>query len=194
MRQALIIAAAALAAAAFMITSATVAAAPTVDVDEWAGGFCDLLDEWQGTTSHAHTLVLDVVDNGVSSTAKAKASRVKIVKALDASTAKSTSVSKAVKALGTPDITNGAKISSTMSAAIADAGAAFSDASDDAAKASTDPKKFRSTISRIADHVDRDLENVGEGLSAVDQLDAGGELNAALSTASECAFLQKDGS
>lgn len=192
MRRALVIAAAALAAAAFTVATAPVAAAKTVDVDEWAGGFCDLLDEWQGTTSKAHDLVLDVIDNGVTSTAKAKATRAKIVKALDASSAKSTSVSKDVRALGTPDVANGAKISSTVSTAIADASDAFSDASDDAAKASTDPQRFRSSISRISDHVDRDLENVGEDLSAIDQLDKDGELDAALTAASECAFLQED--
>jgi hypothetical protein len=192
MRRALVIAAAALAAAAFTVTTAPAAAAKTVDVDEWAGGFCDLLDEWQGTTSKAHDLVLDVIDNGVTSTSKAKSTRAKIVKALDSSSAKSTSISKDVKALGTPDIANGAKISSTVSTAIADAADAFSDASKDAAHAPTDPKQFRSWISRISDHVDRDLENVGQDLAAIDRLDKDGELDAALTSASECAFLQAD--
>ena len=77
-----------------------------------------------------------------------------------------------MKALGTPDVANGAKISSTISKGIADAATAFADAKDDAAKASTDPKKFRSTISQISDHVDRDLRAVLPGTLAPDLWEA----------------------
>ena len=99
-----------------------------------------------------------------------------------------------MKALGTPDVANGAKISSTISKGIADAATAFADAKDDAAKASTDPKKFRSTISRISDHVDRDLRAVGDDLDVIDTLDKDGELDTAFKSESACAFLEDSSS
>lgn len=170
---------------------APAASAKTVDVEEWAAGFCNAVEDWQTTALKAHTLVDDVIDNGVSSSAKAKSAQKKIVDALAAASKKSTSASKAVKALGTPDLPNGAKISSTITNAIGNTAGAFGDAKDDVAKSSTDPKKFRAKMKTISDQVDKDLEAAGEGISEIDALDRGGELDDAFNAAPACSFLSQ---
>ena len=84
---------------------------------------------------------------------------------------------------------NGAKISSTIATAIGNTAEAFGDAKDDVARSSTDPKKFRSKMKTISDQVDKDLEVAGEGISGIDALDRGGELDDAFSAAPACSFL-----
>ncbi len=157
-----------------IVVSAPAAEAKTVDVDQWADGFCTSIEDWQTTASKAHDLIQTVVDDGVSTSAKAKVTRQKIVDSLGSASKKSTSASKAVKALGEPGIKNGAKVSSTIAAAIGSTSKAFSDAKDDAAKATTDPKKFRAAMATISDHVDRDLAKAGEDIGGIDALDPGG--------------------
>jgi len=194
MRRTIMFAVVIAATAVFGVLTAAGAEAKTVEVDDWAADFCDEMGSWQTTAEKAHDLVQDVVDNGVSSSSKAKATRTRIVAALDAASKKSASVSKAVKALGTPDTTNGAKISSMLAAGIADAGHAFADAKDDAADAPTDPKQFRSTMSRISDHVDRDLREVGDDLESISALDKKGDIDAAFSTEPSCKALDENSS
>jgi hypothetical protein len=172
-----------------MVLAAPAAGAKTVDVDQWADGFCTSIEDWQNTASKAHDLIQTVIDDGVSTSSKAKAIRQKIVDALGAASKKSTSASKAVKALGEPDIANGAKISSTIAAAIGNTSKAFSDAKDDVAQATTDPKKFRTAMVTISRHVDRDLQKAGKDISGVDALDPGGQLDNAFSTQPACSFL-----
>ena len=98
--------------------SSPVASAKTLDVDEWADGFCNVVEDWQTTASKAHDLVDDVVENGVSTSSKAKSAQKKIVDAFAAASKKSTSAGKAVKALGAPNLANGSKISSTIASDI----------------------------------------------------------------------------
>jgi hypothetical protein len=172
-----------------VVAFAPVASAKTVDVDEWAEGFCNAVEDWQTTALKAHDLVDDVIENGVSSKALAKSAQKKIVDALAAASKKSTSASKAVKALGTPDVPNGAEISTTIVTGIGDTAEAFGDAKGDVAKASTDPKKFRAKVKTISAQVDKDLEKAGEGISEIDALDTGGELDDAFNAAPACSFL-----
>jgi hypothetical protein len=172
-----------------IMIAAPEADAKTVDVDKWAKGFCTSIEDWETTTSKAHDLIQTVIDDGVSTSAKAKATRQKIVDLLGAASKKSTSASKAVKALGDPAIANGANVSSTIATAIGSTSKAFSVAKDDAAKAPTDPKQFRSAMSTISDHVDRDLSKAGEEISRIDALDSGGALDDAFKTEPACSFL-----
>ena len=188
-RQVGIVIAALVASVGLIVVAGPDADAKTVDVDDWAKGFCTSIEDWEKTTSKAHDLIQTVIDDGVSTSAKAKATRQKIVDLLGASSKKSTSASKAVKALGAPAIANGANVTSTIATAIGNTSKAFSDAKDDAAKAPTDPKKFRSAMSTISDHVDRDLSKAGEEIGGVDALDSGGALDDAFKTEPACSFL-----
>ena len=188
-RRSTIVITALLAAVGLIAVSRPAAAAKILEVDTWAQGFCNAVDDWQTTASKAHDLVDDVVENGVASSSKAKSAQKRIVGALASASAKSTSVSKAVKALGSPNVANGAKISSIISTAIGNTAEAFSDAKDQVAKASTDPKKFRTKVKSVSDQVDRDLEKAGEDISEIDALDRGGDLDDAFTAEPACAFL-----
>jgi hypothetical protein len=172
-----------------MAASAPPAGAKTLEVDTWAQGFCNAAEDWQTTASKAHDLVDDVVENGVASSSKAKSAQKRIADALASASKKSTTVSKAVKALGAPNVANGAKISSIVSTAIGKTAEAFSDAKDQIANASTDPKKFRSKVKTVSNQVDRDLEQAGEDISEIDALDRGGDLDDAFMAEPACAFL-----
>lgn len=181
--------AALVASVGLMVASAPMASAKTVDVDEWAEGFCNAVEDWQTTALKAHDLVDNVIENGVSSSSKAKSAQKKIVDALAAASKKSTSTSKAVKDLGAPAVANGSKISTTIATAIGDTAEAFSDAKDAVAKASTDPKKFRAKVKTVSAEVDSDLAKAGEDISDIDTLDKGGELDDAFNAEPACSFL-----
>jgi hypothetical protein len=176
----------ALVATALVGAVASPAQAKTVDVDDWAGGFCDVLSEWESKASKARDLVDDVIDNGVSSSAKARAARSRIMSALDDASEASTTASKDVKALGSPAVANGAKITSTIASAIGDTSEAFSDAKDDVAKAPTDPKKFQSYIADIKEQVDRELEKAGEEIGSLESLQKGTKLDTAFENSATC--------
>ena len=169
--------------------SAPAAVAKTLEVDTWAQGFCNALEDWQTTASKAHDLVDDVVRNGVASSSKAKSAQKRIVDALASASKKSTTVSKAVKALGAPNVANGAKISSIMVTAIGNTAGAFGAAKDQVANASTDPKKFRTKVKSVSVEVDRDLERAGADINEIDALDRSGDLDDAFKAEPACAFL-----
>jgi hypothetical protein len=172
-----------------MAASAPVAVAKTLEVDTWALGFCNAVGDWQTTASRAHDLVNDVVNNGVGSSSKARSTQKRIVDAFAAAGKKSTTVSKAVKALGAPNVANGPKISSIIATAIGNTAEAFGGAKDQVARASTDPKKFRTKVKSVSAQVDRDLEKAGRSISEIDALDHGGELDDAFTAEPACAFL-----
>jgi hypothetical protein len=178
-----------LAAVGLMAVSAPVAVAKTLEVDTWAQGFCNAVEDWQTTAAKAHELVDGVVQKGVGSSLKAKSAQKRIVGALAAASKKSTTVSKAVKALGAPNVPNGPEISSVLVTAIGNTAAAFSDAEDHVAKTSTDPKKFRTRVKTVSAQVDRDVKKAGQDIRRIDALDRGGVLGDAFTADPACAFL-----
>ena len=114
-RQLGIVATALVVCAGMLTVAAPAAEAKTVSKSEWAKGFCSALKDWQVTIMKAHSLVDDVVTNGVATTAAAKASQKQIVSALKAAGKGSTEASKELKSLGAPDVSGGAKISTSIS-------------------------------------------------------------------------------
>lgn len=171
-----------------MVVSAPAADAKTVAVDQWAKAFCNAVKGWQSSVTKAHSLVDGVVKNGVTGSSQAKATQKNIVSVLAATSKASSDAAKAVKTLGTPNLKNGAKISSTLSAAIGNTAKVFSDAEAAVAKAPTDPKKFQSKMKSISDQVDRDYSAAGKDIAGIDALDAGGRLEAAFNAEPACSF------
>ena len=176
-------------AALFGLGAAPAVAAQTVDVDKWATGFCTAIQDWQTTAREAHNRVQDVTSNGVDGAAQARVARAGIVRGLDAAARASSRASKAVKALGAPDVANGTKITSTIATAIGHASKAFSTAENTASTAPTDPAKFQAAMKKIEKNVDKDLEAAGEDISGIDALDRGSELDKAFTQATACDFL-----
>ena len=166
-----------------------VGAAESTDPSDWAAGFCGALEDWQGTAVSARDVVDDVITNGVASSTKAKATRKKLVRTLEDASEGSEVAGDSIKELGPPDVKNGAKISSTVSNAIYDTGDTFADAAKDAAKFSTDPKKFQKQVKTLKGQVDDGLNAAGEDIGKIDALDTGGELDAALTAEPACSSL-----
>jgi len=175
--------------AAVLLVPALPAQAKNVSIKTWSAGFCKAFAGWQSTAMKAHTLVEDVITNGVPSSAKAKAARTKIVSALDAASKKASSTAKTIEGLGTPKITNGAKISSTLSSAIDQTSSTFANAKDDVSGAPTDPKKFQSTIKTITTKVDGELNQAGTNFNKVSTLDTDGALTKAFAATPSCVYL-----
>jgi hypothetical protein len=176
-------------AAAAVFAGAPAAGAKTIDVDQWTEGFCVAIEDWQTSASKAHDLVQGVVDDGVTSSAKAKAVRAKIVKALDTASRAAGTASKDIKALGDPDVPDGAQVRATLVSTIGGSGAVFAAAKDDVADAPVDPKRFRSALSRISDHVDQELDEAGQRIESIESLADGGDLDTAIETEEACDFI-----
>jgi hypothetical protein len=172
-----------------MVVSVPAASAKTVATDKWAKGFCQAVEGWQAKVNKAHSLVDAVVQQGVTSSSLAKSSQKQIVSALDAASKESSSAANAVKALGAPDIADGAKISSTISTSVAKTAKVFSDAKAAVAKAPTDPKQFQSKLKSISAKVDRDYATAGRDIDGIDALAKGGVLDKALSAEPACSFV-----
>jgi hypothetical protein len=171
------------------LLAAPAGGATAIDPADWADGFCTALVDWQSTAQEARDLVVGVIEDGVTSSTKAKATRKKIVGALKDASEGAELASDAIKDLGPPDVTNGAKISSAASSAISDTSEIFAQAAKDAAKFSTDPKQFRKQVKALKSQVDDGLEEAGQDISAIDGLDADGMLDAALSSEPACSSL-----
>jgi hypothetical protein len=169
--------------------AAPAAAAPAVDADTWVSGFCTAIADWQTTSNEAHNRVQDVTSNGVDGAAQARVARAGIVRSLDAAARASSRTSKAVKALGAPEVANGAKITSAIATAIEHTSKAFSTAKNTASKAPTDPTKFKAAMKKIETKVDNDLDAAGKDISGIDALNRGTELDKAFEQASACDFL-----
>jgi hypothetical protein len=167
-------------------------AAEAVDPSDWGDGFCTALTDWQTSALSARDVVDGVIDNGVANSTKAKAARKKLVRALDDAGDGAEEAGDSIAALGSPDVANGTKISKTASTAMYDIAEVFADAADDAAKFSTDPKKFKQQVKALKTRVDDGLDQAGEDISAIDSLDADGTLDAALSAEPACASLSSD--
>ncbi len=172
-----------------LVVAAGPAGAKTISASDWAAGYCGALQDWQDTALSAHDLVEDVIDNGVSSSSKAKSTRKKLVAALDDASQGSQDVADAVEELGAPKVANGAKISSTVSDGIGATAEVFAEASDDAAKFSTDPKKFQKQVTTLKTQVDDGLDAAAEDLGKISELDTGARLDAALTAEPSCASL-----
>ncbi len=97
--------------------------------------------------------------------------------------------SKAVKALGAPDIDDGAKISATISTAIGNTAKVFSDAKAAVAKAPTDPKQFQTKLKFDLRKIDRDYATAGQDIDGIDALGEGGELSTAFEAEPACSFV-----
>jgi ABC-type transporter Mla subunit MlaD len=164
-------------------------AVEAVDPSDWGDGFCTALTDWQTSAVSARDVVDDVLDNGVANTTKAKAARKKLVRALKGAGGAAEDAGDSISELGPPDVPKGAKISKTASAAMYDIGDVFADAADDAAKFSTEPKKFEQQVKALKKQVDAGLDQAGEDISAIDTLDGDGTLDAALSAEPACASL-----
>ena len=136
----------------------------------------------------AHDLVEAAVAKQAANSSRAKSSQKSIVSALDDASKGSSSASKAVKSLGAPDITDGARISATISTAIANTAKVFSDAKAAVAKAPTDPKQFQTKLKSIAAKVDRDYATAGQDIDGIEALASGGELDKALNAEPSCSF------
>ena len=177
------------AAALGLLVAAPADAASSTDTSDWAAGFCGALEDWQGTALSARDVVDDVITNGVASSTKAKATRKKLVGALEDASEGSELAGDSIQELGSPDVKNGAKIASTAYHAIYDIGHTFADAAKDAAKFSTDPRKFQKQVKALKGQVDDGLDAAGEDIGKIDALDTGGELDAALSAEPACSSL-----
>ena len=140
----------------------------------------------------ARDVVDGVIDNGVASSSKAKAARKQLVNSLKDARSSSQDAGDAIKELGPPDVRNGAKISSTAATALYDTGDTFSEAADDAAKFSTDPKKFQKQVKALKSQVNDGLDAAGEDISKIDGLDADGTLDAALTSEPACSSLSSN--
>jgi len=179
-------------AAAVAGTSVVVAAsagAKTTDVDTWTVGFCNALEGWQTSATKVRDVVQGVVDDGVTSAAKAKALRAKIVRGFGAASKAAGGASDDIDELGDPDVRGGARIRATLVSAIADTATAFDDAKAVAAKASTDPAKFQKAMRAIYQQVDADLGEAGQRIQAIEALNSGGELDTAIGDEPACDFL-----
>jgi hypothetical protein len=163
--------------------------AATADVDTWVEGFCNALDRWQTGATKVRDLLKGVVDDGVTSAAKAKALRTRIANGFTTASKAAAAASDDIDALGAPDVADGAKIRTTLTDAIADTGDVFADARNTAAGAPTDPKRFQSAMKTLYRGVDRDLTEVGQKIDAIEALSSGGELDTALDNAPACDFL-----
>jgi hypothetical protein len=184
-RQLGIVATALIVCAGVITVAAPIAEAKTVSKGEWAKGFCSALKDWQATVSKAHGLVDDVVTNGVTSSSAAKASQKQIVSALKAAGKGSEAASKDLKAVGAPDVTGGAKISTAISTAIGNVAKIFTVAQVAVAKASTVPAKFQAKLKTISAKVDKDYSNEFADIQGLDQ---GSELDTALNAEPTCSF------
>lgn len=193
MRRFLISVTVAIATAAAVAGTSVVVAAPagakTTDVDTWTVGFCDALEGWQTSATKVRDVVQGVVNDGVTSSAKAKALRTKIVSGFGAASKASAGASDDIDELGDPDVRGGARIRTTLASAIADTGTAFDHAKAAAAKASTDPAKFQKAVRAIYQQVDADLGEAGQRIQAIEALNSGGELDTAIGTEPACDFL-----
>jgi hypothetical protein len=178
-----------IAAAATGVVTAAPAAAATVDVDEWAEGFCNALDKWQTSASKVRDLVRGAVDEGVTSAAAAKALRTKIVKGFGAASSTAAAASDDIEELGDPDLAGGARIRATVVSAIAATGTAFARAKAAAARASTEPERFQRAMRAIYLQVDGDLEKAGQRIEAIGALSSGDELDTAIENEQACDIL-----
>jgi hypothetical protein len=167
----------------------TSAGAATVDVDQWAVGFCNALDDWQTGASNVRDVVKGVVDDGVRSAARARALRTRVVKGFDDARKSALTASDDIEALGDPDVAGGATVRTTLTGAIDQTATAFTVAKTAAAKASTDPKKFQSAMKTIYRQVDQDLERAGRRIEELGALTSGGELDTAVEDEQACDFL-----
>jgi hypothetical protein len=165
------------------------AGAATVDVDEWALGFCNALDDWQTGAAKVRDDVKGVVDDGVRSTARARTLRTRIANGFDDARKSALAASDDIEALGDPDVVGGASVRTTLTGAIDQTATAFAAARTAAAKASTDPKKFQSVMKTIYRQVDRDLERAGRRIEELGALTSGGELDTAVENEQACDFL-----
>jgi hypothetical protein len=180
---------ASLAVAATSSLAVSRADAATADVDTWVEGFCNALERWETGATKVRDLVKGVVDDGVTSAAKAKVLRTRIAKGFTTASKAAAAASDDIDALGAPDVANGAKIRATLTDAIADTSDVFTDAGNTAAGASTDPKRFQSAMKTLYRTVDRGLTEVGQKIDNVEALSSGGELDSALDDAPACDFL-----
>jgi hypothetical protein len=176
------------------VTVVVVAAAPggaaeAIDPSDWGDGFCTALVDWQSGALSARDVVDGVIEKGVANSTKAKAARKKLVRSLEDASEGAELAGDSIQELGPPDVTNGAKISKTASTAMYDIGEVFAEAAEDAAKFSTDPKKFKLQVKALKKQVDDGLDQAGEDISAIDSLDADGTLDAALSSEPACSSL-----
>jgi hypothetical protein len=183
----------AIAAAASVAGTSVVVAAPagatTTDVDTWTVGFCNALEGWQTSATKVRDIVQGVVNDGVTSAAKAKALRTRIVSGFGAASKGAARASDEIDELGDPDVRGGARIRATLASAIAETGTAFDHARAAAAKASTDPAKFQKAMRAIYQQVDADLAEAGQRIQAIEALNSGGELDTAIDTEPSCDFL-----
>jgi hypothetical protein len=187
-RQLGIVATALIACVGVMSVAAPVAEAKTVATGDWAKAFCNAVKDWQVKVVKAHSLVDDVVTNGVSSSSAAKASQKRVVSALGSAGKASTEAAKSLKTVGAPDISGGAKIATTISTAVGDTAEVFTDAKDAVGKASTEPKKYQSKLKSISAQVDKDYAKAGKDIDSIEALDKGGVLDDALNAEPTCSF------
>jgi hypothetical protein len=180
---------ASLAVAATSALAVTPAGAETADVDTWAEGFCNALERWQTGATKVRDLVKGVVDDGVTSAAKAKVLRTRIASGFNTASKAAAAASDDIDGLGEPDVAGGTKIRTTLSDAIADTATVFASARTTAAGASTDPKRFESAMKTLYRQVDRGLTGVGQKIDGIEALSSGGELDTALDDEPACDFL-----
>jgi hypothetical protein len=87
---------------------------------------------------------------------------------------------------GTPDVPNGAKISSTVATALDRAALVFSLAARDVSEFPKKTKKFQSSVKELESDVDDELEKIGNSITRIGTLDKGGLIDAAISKSAAC--------
>jgi hypothetical protein len=160
--------------------------AKTVSPQQWATKFCTALGDWENSISNSQGDL-----QSAASGTDLVATKTALVDFLSQAIDNTDTAIADVKAAGTPNVTNGKKISDAIVKALRKAKAIFVKAEADAEALSTaDATTFGTDVQAIGQQITSSGSEIDAGFSSLNKLDKGGKLGKVVKSSRACAFLK----